>query len=102
LDSKLNDEFYIKIMILNPSNKALYASFKITLKRWIKSIAPKGIVVKSIRFNTHHMYDMVKLFHVIDKMEFTPFLQDDTTNIFVVIPTTHTIKEVPIVWKGLN
>jgi hypothetical protein len=23
------------------------------------------------------MYDMVKLFHVIDKMEFTPFLQDD-------------------------
>lgn len=76
-------------MILNPSNKALYASFKITLKRWIESIAPKGIVVKSILFNTHHMYDMVEFFHVIDKMEFTSFLQDDATNISIVILTTH-------------
>jgi hypothetical protein len=48
------------------------------------------------------MYDMVKLFYVIDKTEFTSFLQDDATNTSVVVPTTHTIKEVPIVWKGLN
>jgi hypothetical protein len=80
----------------------LYAHFKIALKRWIESIAPKGIIVESILFNTHHMYDMVELFDVIDKTEFTSFLQDDVTNTSIVVPTTHTIKEVLIVWKGLK
>jgi hypothetical protein len=91
---------------LNPFDKALYAGFKTALKRWIESIALEGIVVESILFNTHHMYDMVndmvELFDVIDKTESTLVLQDDVTNTSVVVPTTHTIKEVPIVWKGLN
>jgi hypothetical protein len=94
--------FIQKKLRLNPFDKALYAGFKTALKRWIESIALEGIVVESILFNTHHMYDMVELFDVIDKTKSTLFLQDDTTNTSVVVPTTHTIKEVLIVWKGLN
>ncbi len=77
----------------------MYAGFKIALKRWIESIAPKGIIIESILFNTHHMYDMVEFFDVINKTEFTSLWQDDVTNTYVVVPTTHTIKEVPIVGK---
>jgi hypothetical protein len=58
-------------MRLDPSNEALLASFKTTLKRWIESTAPKGIATKSIFLNTHYMYDrvndMAKLLDVIDK-----------------------------------
>jgi hypothetical protein len=36
---------------LDPSNEALLAGFKTSLKRWIENITPEGIVTKSI-FNT--------------------------------------------------
>jgi hypothetical protein len=45
---------------------------------------------------------MVELLDVIDKMNSTSFLQDDSISIFTIVSTTHTIKEVPVVWKGLN
>jgi hypothetical protein len=38
--------------------------------------------------------DMVKILEVINKMESISFLQDDTTNTFVVVSTTHN-KGVP-------
>jgi hypothetical protein len=104
LDFELNEEFYTKKMRLNPSNEASHASFKTTLKRWIKSISPKGIAVESILLDTHYMYDkvndMVEFLDVIDKTESSSFLQDDVISTFDVMLTTHTIKEVPIVWKG--
>jgi hypothetical protein len=98
LDSNLNDEFYTKKKKLNPSNETPFASFKTTLKRWIKSTTIKGIVTGSILLDTHYMYDnvndMAKLLDVIDKMNLASFLQDDDTSTFIVVSTTHTIKEV--------
>jgi hypothetical protein len=65
-------------MKLNPSDEAPPLSFKITFKRWIGSIAPKGILAKCIHLDTHYMYDrvndMVELLHVIDKTYSTSFL----------------------------
>jgi hypothetical protein len=91
---------------LNPSYETSPAGCKTTLKRWIESIIPKGIAAKSILLDTHYMYDrvndMAKLLDVIEKRESTSFLQDDITSTFVVVLTTHTIKEVPIMWKGLD
>ncbi len=46
--------------------------------------------------------DMVELLDVIDKTNIISFLQDDGTNIFIVVSTTHIIKEVLLVWKGPN
>jgi hypothetical protein len=46
--------------------------------------------------------DMVELLNVIDKTNITSFLQDDSTSIFIVVSTTHIIKEVLLVWKGPN
>jgi hypothetical protein len=73
LDFELNEWFYTKKMRLNPFDKAPPASFKNTLKRWIKSILPKGIAVKSILLDTHYMYnkvnDMAKFLDVLDKMD---------------------------------
>jgi hypothetical protein len=91
---------------LNPFDETLLACFKIKLKRWIESIIPKGIIVESILLDTHYMYDrvndMVELLDVIDKTNIISFLQDDGTNIFIVVSTTHIIKEVLLVWKGPN
>jgi hypothetical protein len=74
------------------------------LRRWIESISLKGIAAKPILLDTHYMYDMVndmaELLDVIGKTKLTSFWQDDVTNTFVIISTMHTIKEVPIVWKG--
>ncbi len=46
--------------------------------------------------------DMVELIEVIDKMESTYFLQDDAMNMFIVVSTTRTTKEIHVVWKGLD
>jgi len=106
LDYEFNDEFYTKKMILNPFNEALPISFKTALKRWIKSIAPKGITVESILLDTHFMYDkvndMAKLLVVINKTNSTSFLQDDDTSTFIIVSMTHIIKEVHVAWKGLD
>jgi hypothetical protein len=45
---------------------------------------------------------MVELLDVIDKRESISFLQDEATNTFIVVSTTHTMKKMPIVWKGLD
>jgi hypothetical protein len=47
-------------MRLDHSDEALFAGFKIALKRWIESIIPKGIAAKSILLDTNYMYDKVK------------------------------------------
>jgi hypothetical protein len=44
---------------------------------------------------------MVKLLN-INKREMISYLQDDTTIIIVIVSNTHTTKEIPIVWKGLD
>jgi hypothetical protein len=93
-------------MRLNPFDKAPPIGFKIALKRWIESIILKGIATESILLGIHYMYDkvndIVELLDVIDKMDSTSFLQDDNTITFTIVLTTHTIKEVHVVWKGLN
>jgi len=65
-------------MRLKPFNETLPSSFKTTLKRWIGSIAPKGILAECIHLETHYMYDrvndMVELLDVIDKIDSTYFL----------------------------
>lgn len=43
--------------------------------------------------------DMVELLDVINKMESTSFLQEDGTSTFIVVSTTHTIKEVLVMWR---
>jgi hypothetical protein len=40
---------------------------------------------------------MVELLDVIDKRESIWFLQDETTNTFIVVSTMHTTKKMPIV-----
>jgi hypothetical protein len=45
---------------------------------------------------------MVELLDVIDKRESISFLQDETTNTFIVILTTYITKKMPIIWKGLD
>ncbi len=106
LDSELNEEFYTKKMKLNPFDKTLLTCFKIALKRWIESTIPEGITTESILLDTHYMYDkvndMVELLNVIDRMHSTSFLQDNNTSTFIVVSTTHTIKKVFVVWKGLD
>jgi len=91
---------------LNPFDETLLACFKIALKRWIENIIPRGITIESILLDTHYMYDrvndMVELLDVIDKTDITSFLQDNSTSIFIVVSTTHIIKEVLLVWKGPN
>lgn len=76
------------------------------MKKWIENIALEAIFVESILLNTHYMFDrvndMAELLDVIDKRELASFLQDNAMNIFIVVSTTHTTKEVPIVWKGPN
>jgi hypothetical protein len=54
--------------------------------------------------DTHYMYNkvngMAELLDVLDKMDWTSFLQDDNTNTFNVVSTFHIIKKVLVVWKG--
>ncbi len=67
---------------------------------------PKGITTKLIILNTHYVFnmvnDMVELIEVINKMELTSFLQDDAMNMFTVVSTTRTTKEIHVLWKGLD
>jgi mRNA deadenylase 3'-5' endonuclease subunit Ccr4 len=104
LDFEPNEGFYTKKMRLNPFDKTPPIGYKIALKRWIESIALEGIATKFILLDIHYMYekvnDMVELLDVIDKMDSTSFLQDDSTSTFTIVSTTQTI--ILVVWKGLN
>ncbi len=81
-----------------------YVGFKIALRKWIRSVALKAIVTKSISLEMHYMFDkvndMVELLIIIDKKELVFFWQDNVMITFDVVSTTHTTKDVPIVWKG--
>jgi len=93
-------------MRLNPFNKAPLVGFINALRRWIECNMPKGITTKLIILNTHYVFnmvnDMVELIEVINKMELTSFLQDDAMNMFTVVSTTRTTKEIHVLWKGLD
>jgi hypothetical protein len=56
--------------------------------------------------DNHYMYDkvndMAELLDVLDKMDWTSFLQDDDTSTFNVVSTIHIIKKVLVMWKGSN
>jgi len=104
LDSKLNDKFYSKKIRLNPSNDASIAEFMTTLKKWRSSATLEAIAIEFIPLDARYKYDrlndMTKLLNVVNKREMVSYLQDDTKSIIVVVSTTHTTKEIPIVWKG--
>jgi hypothetical protein len=78
LDLKLNDDFYLKKLRLNPSNKAPPAKFKQVLEKWIQSGTLEDNVVKVILLDIHYKYDrvenMVGLLDVIDKESYAFFL----------------------------
>lgn len=105
LDVELNEKFYKKRRRLNPFDKTLLASFKSPLRRWIESIAPRGISIKSILLDTHYMFnmvnDMVKILEVIDKKS-RPFFCKMVLRALLLWFPQHTTKEVPIVRKGLH
>lgn len=65
-------------MRLNPSDETSYVGFKIALRKWIRSVALKAIVTKSISLEMHYMFDkvndMVELLIIIDKKELVFFL----------------------------
>ncbi len=106
LDSELNDDFYLKKLRLNPSNKVTLVGFKWVFGKWTQSGTPEDNVAKVILLDIHYKYDkvenMASLLDVIDKESCVAFFMDDTTRTIVVIYTTHSMKDAPIVWKGLD
>ncbi len=56
--------------------------------------------------DNHYKYDIINnmsgLLDVMDKESSALFLQDDVTWTIDVDYTTHSMKNVPIIWKGLN
>jgi hypothetical protein len=54
----------------------------------------------------HYKYDrvenMVGLLDVIDKESYALSFMDNTTRTIVVVYIAHNVKDVPIVWKGLD
>ncbi len=59
---------------------------------------------KATQVDTHQKQDkfndMANLLDVVDKRERISSLQDDAISIIVVMSTTHTSKEIHVVWKG--
>jgi hypothetical protein len=106
LDSELNDDFYLKKLKLNPSNKAPPIGFKWALEKWIQSGTLEDNAIEAILLDTRYKYDRVKnmagLLDVIDKESCALFLMDNATRTIAIICTTHYMKDVLIVWKGLN
>jgi hypothetical protein len=104
LDSELNDGFYSKKLRLNPSNEAPHIGFQRALEKWIQSGTVEDNAVEAIMLDIHYKYDkvenMVGLLDVINKESRTLFLMDDTTRTIAVIYTTHSTKNIWIIWKG--
>ncbi len=80
--------------------------FKCFLEKWIQSGSAKDVATKAILLNNHCKYDKVDnmsgLLDVINKESLASFLQDDVTRTITIVCTTHSMKDVPIVWKGLD
>jgi hypothetical protein len=91
---------------LKPLDEAPPLKFKCFLEKWIQSGSAKDVVTKVILLNNHYKYDKVGnmsgLLDVINKESSTSFLQDDVTRTIAIVCTTHSMKDVPIVWKGLD
>jgi hypothetical protein len=106
LDSKRNDDFYFKKLRLNSSNEDPPVGFKWALDKWIQSGTSKDNVVEAIFLDTHYKYDKVKnkagLLDVIGKESCVSFLMDNSTRIIIIVYTTHKMKNILIVWKGLD
>jgi len=106
LDLKFNDKFYSKNLKLNPSDEAPPLGFKRFLEKWIQNGNVKDVAAKAILLDSHYKYDRVnnmsRLLDVMDKESSTSFLQNDVTWTINVIYTTHSLKDVPIIWKGPN
>jgi hypothetical protein len=62
--------------------------------------------VEAILLDIHYKFDIVEnmlgLLDFINKESCTSFLMDDATRTIVVICTTHSMKNILIVWKGPN
>jgi hypothetical protein len=71
LDSKFDDDFYLKKMKLNPLDKVHPLGFKCMLEKWIQSGNSKDNVIKAIMLENQYKFDwvdnMVTLLDVIDK-----------------------------------
>jgi hypothetical protein len=107
LDLEFNDDFYSKKLRLNPSDKAPLVGFEWALEKWIQSGTPKDNAMKAILLgHTHYKYDIVenmaRLLDVIDKESCASFLIDNITKTITIICTTHSTKDISIVWKGPN
>jgi hypothetical protein len=77
--------------------------FQNYIERWIESIVREGIVIKSIFLDIHYMYDKVNdMAKLLDKINWTSFLQDDGISTFNVASTIHIIKKVLVMWKDSN
>jgi ABC-type uncharacterized transport system ATPase subunit len=59
-----------------------------------------------ILLDTHYKYEKVEnmagLLDIIDKESCALFLMDNATRTITVVCTTHNMKDVLIVWKGLD
>jgi hypothetical protein len=59
LDIEFSEDFYLKKMKLNPSNKAPLFSFKFALLKWVQSATPKALAMNEILLDTHYKFDHV-------------------------------------------
>ncbi len=106
LDSKLNDDLYLKNLRLNPLDKGPPIGFKWNLEKWIQNGTLEDNVVEAILLDIHYKYDrvenMVGLLDVINKESCASFLMDDTTMTIVIVYTTHNTKDISTISKGLG
>jgi len=57
LDSKFDDDFYLKKMKLNPLDKVHPLGFKCMLEKWIQSGNSKDNVIKAIMLENQYKFD---------------------------------------------
>jgi hypothetical protein len=95
---------FIQKMKLNPLDEAPPMGFNCSLEKWIQSGNAKDVATEVVLLDNHYKYDKINniLLDVIDKELSTSFLHDDATRTITIICTTHSTKDVPIVWKGLD
>jgi hypothetical protein len=93
-------------MSLNPSDKAPLEGFKSALLKWVQSAILEALPTKEFFLNTHYRFDrvgnIVGLKEVIDTLRLFSFLQEQAPHTIVVVCTTHTLKKILAVWKGLD
>jgi hypothetical protein len=78
LNCKLNDDFYLEKMRLNPLDEMQPLRFKCPLEKWIQSGTSKGNVMDAIMLEIDYKFDwvdnMVTLLNVINKETIASFL----------------------------